>query len=199
VGCRARVAAVDIERGFASAGFPRRSGTLIAKAGVAGLAACVFLPWSEAEGGGDLAIPASRASGVEGAHLGRARPLLDAAGFDGSLVGLPVGASDFPVGFDGPVGGGEVGVPYSSSPPSDDRAVAARASETLVEKNRPAPAAEATSEPTMRWKCISVAFSLRLSPKLVHIVRSARACSSRIASYSGMMRPKVSATFSAMP
>src|SRR5271165_6700765 len=51
----------------------------------------------------------------------------------------------------------------------------------------------------MRWKCISVAFSLREPSKASAIRLRALACSARIASYSGTMRPKAAATFSATP
>ena len=51
----------------------------------------------------------------------------------------------------------------------------------------------------MRWKCISVAFSLREPSKASAIRLRALACSARIASYSGTMRPKAVATFSATP
>src|SRR5271166_1773997 len=53
--------------------------------------------------------------------------------------------------------------------------------------------------PTMRWKCISVAFSLREPSKASAIRLRALACSARIASYSGTMRPKAVATFWATP
>src|SRR5271165_2160386 len=51
----------------------------------------------------------------------------------------------------------------------------------------------------MRWKCISVAFSLREPSKASAIRLRALACAARIASYSGTMRPKAVATFSATP
>src|SRR5271157_4951483 len=51
----------------------------------------------------------------------------------------------------------------------------------------------------MRWKCISVALSLREPSKASAIRLRALACSARIASESGAMRPKAVATFSATP
>src|SRR5271167_2843120 len=51
----------------------------------------------------------------------------------------------------------------------------------------------------MRWKCMAVALSLREPSKALAMRLTAVVCSVRIASYSGTMRPKAWATFSATP
>jgi hypothetical protein len=140
----------------------------------------------------------------EGAYPGGGDLLLN-LGFGRGFVGLPVfagqvlgsvnrtvGSGEQGVGLHGHVGGEFAGPlrlafeadrdPCSSSPPSPARAAAARASPTVVEQKRPAPTAEPTSAPTMRWKCISVALPLRELSKASAIRLRALACSARIAS-----------------
>ena len=51
----------------------------------------------------------------------------------------------------------------------------------------------------MRWKCMAVALSLREPSKASAMRLTAIECWARMASYSGTMRPKAWATFSATP
>jgi hypothetical protein len=161
------------------------------------------------------------ASASEGAHLGGSGLLLD-RGVGGGLVGFPVFAGEVSVGVDGAVRCGEEGEglhrhvrcelagPLRPAFKADRGAVlvvatiggagggVARLSD-LFGVEAAAPDRGGDEDPTMRWKCMAVALSLREPSKASAMRLMAIECWARMASYSGTIRPKAWATFSATP